>query len=64
MVLAIAVITALWSIDNAEFIDTMNKQIAEGFRWNAIECRHVNPDLPAITIKAPTGNEFVCHKLK
>ena len=64
MVLAVAVVTALWSADNAQFIKTMNEQIAEGLRWNQIECRDRNPELPAIVITTPTGRELVCNKLK
>ena len=61
----IAVLVAgLWFTDNAEFIKTSDQQRDEGFRWHSIECRDVNPELPAITINTPTGRKLVCHKLK
>ena len=55
---------ALWSMDNIEYLDTMNKQLAQGFQWKQIECRPPNKDLPHISIKTPIGNEYVCNKLK
>ena len=55
---------ALWSYDNAEYIATMNKQLAEGYSWNSIECRTPNEELPYIAIETPLGNKYVCNKLK
>jgi len=64
MTLLVVLVTGLWFADNTEFVTTTEKQRAEGFRWNQIECRDVNPKLPAITIDTPTGRRIVCHKLK
>ena len=55
---------ALWSIDNKEFIDTANSQIADGYAWNIVECRAPDTSVPYIAITGPTGKEFVCSKLK
>ena len=55
---------ALFAIDNKEFIDTSSKQIKEGNWWHAIKCREATPGLPAITLDAPNGKKYVCHKLK
>ena len=57
-------VAGLWFADNSEFVATTSKQQAEGYRWHAIECRDVDPNLPAITINTPTGRRIVCHKLK
>jgi len=64
MALLAVLVTGLWFADNAEFVSTTENQRAEGFRWHQIECRDVNPELPAITINTPTGRRIVCHKLK
>ena len=64
MALLAVLVTGLWFADNAEFVSATEKQRSEGFRWHQIECRDVNPELPAITINTPTGRRIVCHKLK
>jgi hypothetical protein len=61
---AILLVISLFAYDNKEFFDTAKAQYAEGFTWKQIECREATPGLPAITIKPPTGKEFVCNKLK
>ena len=51
---------------NAQFMEfqrTVEKQRAEGHVWQQIECRQVNPELPAITMDIPIGNKLVCNKL-
>ena len=63
MALGFFVVMALWATDNAEFLQTVELQRADGFTWQLIECREVNPQLPAITITTPTGKELVCNKL-
>ena len=35
----LVLVTALWSMDNREYLDTMNEQLAQGFSWTQIECR-------------------------
>lgn len=62
--LALALVAALWSYDNQEFIETANAQLAEGFSWKQIECRAPTPGLPSIKIKSPNGKEYVCYKLE
>lgn len=57
-------VTALFAVDNAEFIETSNQQLAEGYTWHKIECREPNQNLPNIKITTPIGNEYVCWKLK
>ena len=54
---------ALWSYDNQQFLDTMNKQLAQGFKWEQIECRAPNENLPHIAIETPIGNKYVRNKL-
>ena len=54
---------ALWSYDNQQFLDTMNEQLAQGFKWEQIECRAPNETLPHIAIETPIGNKYVCNKL-
>ena len=63
MALGIFVVMTLWSIDNKQFLDTVDVQRADGFTWQQIECREVDPTLPAITIDTPTGKSLVCAKL-
>jgi hypothetical protein len=46
-----------------EFQRTVEKQRAEGYKWEQIPCRQVTPNLPAITIDTPIGNKLVCNKL-
>ena len=63
MALGMFVLMAIWSVDNKEFLETVDIQRADGFTWQQIECREVDPKLPAITITTPTGKELVCNKL-
>ena len=63
MALVLALTAALFAYDNKEFLETVEAQRADGFTWQQIECREVNPQLPAITITTPTGKELVCNKL-
>ena len=58
------VVLALWSMDNREYIDTMNLKLNQGYKWEQIECRAPNESLPYIAIESPIGNKYVCHKLK
>ena len=59
----VALVAALFAIDNKEYFDTVEEQQAAGFSWSQINCRQVDPELPALTIKTPTGKEIVCNKL-
>tara|TARA_B100000965_G_scaffold175385_1_gene146252 strand:+ start:171 stop:374 length:204 start_codon:yes stop_codon:yes gene_type:complete len=53
-----------WIVDNKEFIETANSQIADGYEWNIMGCRAPDTSVPYIAITGPTGKEFVCNKLK
>ena len=48
---------------NAEFIQTANKEIKQGYEWNYVG--KTNPSgVPAITIKPQSGDEYILFKLK
>ena len=59
MALGMFLVMALWSIDNKEFLETVDIQRADGFTWQQIDCREVDQTLPAITIDTPTGKSLV-----
>ena len=63
MPLVITLTLAFFAYYNKDFLETFELQRAEGFTWQQIECRDVNPTLPAITFTTPTGREIVCNKL-
>ena len=46
-----------------EFVRTVEKQRAEGYKWKEIPCRQVTPGVPAITMDTPIGNKLVCNVL-
>ena len=52
-----------FAIDNREFFKTVAEQI-DTHNWHQINCRQVNPQLPALTIETPSGKQVVCNKLK
>jgi hypothetical protein len=45
-----------------EFVRTVEKQRAEGYKWEQIPCRQVTPGVPALTLDMP-GSKVVCNKL-
>ena len=49
---------------NAVYNETVNRQLADGYRWVEIPCRPANPNVPAITIDAPNGLKLVCNVLR
>ena len=49
---------------NAAYIEAVNKQVSDGFRWVEIPCRSVKPDIPAITLNTPDGKQLVCNVLQ
>ncbi len=55
-------LVSLFSVENAEFIETSNKQIAEGYSWTYVGMQTPSGD-PAITIKPENGNEFILFRL-
>ena len=59
----LVVVTALFCGTNAEFIQTANKEIKQGYEWNYVG--KTNPSgVPAITIKPQSGDEYILFKLK
>ncbi len=58
----VALMAGLFAFDNKEFFDTVAAQI-DTHDWQQIDCRQVNPELPALTINTPTGKKLVCNKL-
>jgi len=62
-ILLSALVLGACSSQQAEFFRTVEQQRAEGYVWKQIECRQVNPELPAITIDTPIDNKLVCNKL-
>ena len=63
MVLMLTTVFALWSCDNADYIATMNKQLAKGYNWQSIDCRAPDESVPYIAIESPNGKKYVCNKL-
>ena len=60
--IVVTLIAGLFAWDNKEFFDTVAAQI-DTHDWQQINCRQVNPELPALTIKTYSGKEIVCNKL-
>ncbi len=59
----VVIMASVIAFDNKEFFDTVAEQI-HTHDWHSIDCRQVNPELPALTIKTYSGKEVVCNKLK
>ncbi len=59
----IVIMASVIAFDNKEFFDTVAEQI-HTHDWHSIDCRQVNPELPALTIKTYSDKEIVCNKLK
>ena len=49
---------------NAAFNEAVKRQMADGYKWVAIPCRPVNPDLPAVTFDTLNGLKLVCSVLR
>jgi hypothetical protein len=49
---------------NAAFNEAVKRQMADGYKWVAIPCRPVNPDLPAVTFDTLKGLKLVCNVLR
>lgn len=60
--IVVALMAGLFAINNKVFFDTVAEQI-HTHDWHQINCRQVDPELPALTIKTHTGKEIVCNKL-
>ena len=54
----------LFAWSEGEFIRTVAEQQKLGYRWEEIECRSPNDNLPNISIETPVGNKYVCYKLE
>ena len=60
--LALILATAIFGIDNKEFIDTSSKQLKEGYSWTYVG-KQKPEGVPALTMKS-NGEEFIFWKLK
>ena len=54
---------ALFFSANAEFIQTANKEIKQGYEWSYVS-KTKPSGVPAITIKPQSGDEYILFKLK
>jgi len=59
----ILVFLALFAIGERDFLDTAIEQQKQGYRWEKIQCRAPNDDLPSLIMITGTGKRLVCHKL-
>jgi hypothetical protein len=59
----IVLIAALFSFTNAEFIDTMNGQMKDGYEWSYVG-KTKPSGVPAIIIQPQVGDEYILFKLK
>lgn len=60
--LALILATAIFGIDNKEFIDTSSKQLKEGYSWTFVG-KQKPEGVPALTMKS-NGEEYILWKLK
>ena len=60
--LALILATAIFGIDNKEFIDTSSKQLKERYSWTYVG-KQKPEGVPALTMKS-NGEEFILWKLK
>jgi hypothetical protein len=54
---------ALFSADTAEFRNTANKEMKQGYEWSYVG-KTKPSGVPAITIKPQSGDEYILFKLK
>ena len=59
----LVLVMALFSADTAEFRNTANKQIKDGYSWNYVG-KQAPSGSPNITIKPQSGDEYILFKLK
>jgi len=62
MFLSVLVI-AMFCGANAEFIQTANKEMKQGYEWSYVG-KTKPSGVPAITIKPQSGDEYILFKLK
>ena len=60
--LALILVTAIFGIDNKEFIDTSSEQLKQGYSWTYVG-KQKPEGVPALTMKS-NGEEFILWKLK
>lgn len=58
------IITGIFAWDNAEFFTVSEQQQQEGYTWHKVDCRPVNPELPALPFDTPLGEKRICYKLE
>ena len=59
----LVLVAALFSVDTAEFRNTANKQMKEGYSWNYVG-KQAPSGSPAITIKPQSGDEYILFRLE
>jgi hypothetical protein len=60
--LALILVTAIFGIDNKEFIDTSSEQLKQGYSWTYVG-KQKPEGVPALTMKS-NGEEYILWKLK
>ena len=59
----LVLVAALFSVDTAEFRNTANTQMQEGYSWNYVG-KQTPSGSPAITIKPQSGDEYILYRLE
>ena len=59
----IVLVAALFSFTNTEFVNTINSQMKDGYKWSYVG-KTKPSGVPAITIKPQFGDEYILFKLK
>ena len=59
----LVLVAALFSVDTAEFRNTANTQMKEGYSWNYVG-KQTPSGSPAITIKPQSGDEYILFRLE
>ena len=63
MIFVIAITAGLWFSHNAEFVEAVNENAADGMSWHYVGKNE--PDgAPAITIEAQNGEEFILWQMQ
>ena len=59
----LVLVMALFSADTAEFRNTANKQMKDGYSWNYVG-KQAPSGSPNITIKPQSGDEYILFRLE
>ena len=59
----LVLVMALFSADTAEFRNTTNKQMKDGYSWNYVG-KQAPSGSPNITIKPQSGDEYILFRLE